>query len=116
MKKIFGFVLFGILLVTLAACTPGSKTDLGKPDTEMQLTAPGPNPELGKPVKEGKVAGLFTGLLHGLISPVTLIISFSNPAVQMYEVHNDGSMYNLGFLIGAIVLFAVLGFSGGRRR
>jgi hypothetical protein len=36
--------------------------------------------------------------------------------VQMYEVHNNGPMYNLGFLLGAIVLFAILGFSGGRRR
>ena len=54
--------------------------------------------------------------VHGLISVVTLIISFFKPEIQMYEVHNTGPLYNLGFLIGAILLFAILGFSGGRRR
>jgi hypothetical protein len=36
--------------------------------------------------------------------------------VQMYEVHNNGPMYSLGFLIGAILLFAILGFTGGSSR
>jgi len=116
MKKIFVFVLFTVLLVTLAACAPGSKVNLDKPDTEIQFTAPGPNPERHKPAENGSVAGLGTGLWHGLISVVTLIMSFFDPAVQMYEVHNSGPLYNLGFLIGAILLFAILGFSGGRRR
>ena len=116
MKKILGFVLFGIWLVTLAGCAPGSKVDLGKPDTEIQFTLPAPNPEQDKPAENGNVAGLGTGLWHGLISVVTLIISFFKPEIQMYEVHNTGPLYNLGFLIGAILLFAILGFSGGRRR
>ena len=116
MKKIPVFVLSAILLVTLAACAPGSSVKLDKPDTEIQFTMPGPNPELDKPVEKGSVAGLGTGLWHGLISVVTLILSFFNPTIQMYEVHNTGSLYNLGFLIGAILLFAILGFSGGRRR
>ena len=35
----------------------------------------------------------------------------------MYEVHNDGSQYNLGFFLGVIVLFIVLGalIGAGRR-
>jgi len=108
--------LFAVLLVTLTACAPGSKVNLDKPDTEIQFTTPGPNPEVDKPAENGSVAGLGTGLWHGLISVVTLIMSFFDPAVQMYEVHNSGPLYNLGFLIGAILLFAILGFSGGRRR
>jgi len=115
MKKILVFVLFGILLVTLVGCAPGSKVDLDKPDTEIQFTTPGTNPELDTPAENGNVAGLGTGLWHGLISVVTLIMSFFNPAVQMYEVHNTGPLYNLGFLLGAILLFGILGFSGGRR-
>ncbi len=116
MKKILIFVLSTALLVTLTACAPGTSVDLGKTDSEIQFTTPGPNPEQDKPAANGHVAGLGTGLWHGLISVVTLIMSFINPEIQMYEVHNSGRLYNLGFLIGSILLFAILGFSGGSRR
>jgi hypothetical protein len=116
MKKILVFVLFAMLLVTLAACAPGSSKELGKTDTAIQFTPPGPNPELNKPAKGGVVAGLFTGLWHGIISPVTLIVSFFNPEIQMYDVFNTGPLYNLGFLLGVAIVFLILGFSGGRGR
>ncbi len=116
MKKIFILVLFSILLVSLAACAPGAKINIDQMKSQMQFTMPGENPELDKQADNGLVAGLGTGLWHGFISPVTLIISFSNPVIQMYEVHNDGPLYNLGFLLGAILLVAILGFSGGSRR
>ena len=116
MKKILMFVLSIVLIAALTACAPGTSVDLDKADTEIQFNTPGVNPEEGKPAANGHVAGLGTGLWHGLISVVTLIMSFINPEIQMYEVHNSGRLYNLGFLIGAILLFAILGFSGGRRR
>jgi hypothetical protein len=117
MKKILVFVLFAVLFVTLAGCAPGTNVDFSDgPNSEMQFTTPGPNPELDTPAENGKVAGLGTGLWHGLISVVTLIVSFMNPEIQMYEVHNNGPLYNLGFLLGSILLFAILGFSGGSRR
>jgi len=117
MKKILVFVLCAVLLVTLAGCAPGTNVNPDdKANTEIQFTTPGTNPELNTPAENGHVAGLGTGLVHGLISVVTLIISFFNPDIQMYEVHNNGPMYNLGFLLGAILLFVILGFSGGSRR
>jgi hypothetical protein len=116
MKKILVFVLFAVLVATAAGCAPGTNVDLDAPDAEIQFTTPGPNPQVDKTAENGRVAGLGTGLWHGLISVVTLVISFFNPAIQMYEVHNTGPLYNLGFLIGAILLFGILGFSGGRRR
>jgi hypothetical protein len=117
MKKILVFVLFAVLLVALIGCAPGTNVDINdKSNTEIQFTTPGLNPELDTPAESGHVAGLDTGLWHGLISVVTLIVSFFNPAVQMYEVHNNGPLYNLGFLLGAIILFAILGFTGGSRR
>jgi hypothetical protein len=115
MNKILVFVLSALLLTTLTACA-GTNVELDQPDTEIQFTTPGPNPEQDTPAANGRVAGLGTGLWHGLISVVTLIMSFINPEIQMYEVHNSGNLYNVGFLIGAILLFAILGFSGGRRR
>jgi hypothetical protein len=116
MKKILALVLLVVLLVTLAACAPGSKVKLDKSNTEIQFTTPGPNPERDKPAESGLIAGLAMGFWHGLISPVTLIMSFLNPAIQMYEVHNNGAMYSLGFLLGVAIIFLILGFSGGRRR
>jgi hypothetical protein len=80
----------------------------------MQLTTPGPNPLVNEPAENGRVAGVAQGLWHGLISPVTAIGSFFNPAMQMYEVHNNGREYNLGFLIGVALVFLILGLIGGR--
>lgn len=116
MKKIFVLGLFIILLVSLAACAPGSNGQLPAADSKMDLTTPGPNPAADTAAENGRIAGLGTGLWHGLISIVTLIISFTNPDTQMYEVHNTGPLYNLGFLLGIALLFSLLGYSGGRRR
>lgn len=115
MKKIPALILVVVLLATLAGCAPGSTVKVPELNTEIQFTLPGPNPELDKPAANGKVPGFGTGLWHGLIALVTLFVSFFNPAIQMYEVHNNGSLYDLGFLLGAILLFTFLGFMGGRR-
>ena len=77
---------------------------------------PGPNALSNSPDRDGEVAGFWNGLWHGAISPVTFVISLFSDRVHIYEVHNTGAWYNLGFLIGASV---VLGGSGGgaaRRR
>ena len=87
MKKILAFVLLVVLLVTLAACAPGSKVKLDKSDTEMQFTTPGPNPERDKPAESGLIAGLAMGFWHGLISPVTLIMSFLNPVIPLVSAN-----------------------------
>ncbi len=34
----------------------------------------------------------------------------------MYEVHNIGSLYNLGFLLGVAIVFILLGALVGSRR
>ena len=105
-----------ILLVLVSGCAPGSSVEVNAPATSIQLTTPGPNPELDKPAENGQVAGVAQGLWHGLIAPVTLIGSFFNPAMEMYEVHNNGKEYNLGFLFGVALVFLILGLIGGRRR
>ncbi len=77
--------------------------------------APGPNPLKGTPRPDGKPAGFWLGLWHGLISPVTFIISLLSRSVQFYEVHNNGGWYNFGFVLGA-GLFLGGGIFGRRRR
>ena len=109
-------ILFTIGLVVLTACAPGTDIEVTTPETRLELTTPGPNPEVNKPDAEGLVAGAAQGLWHGIISPVTVIGSFFNPAMQMYEVHNNGREYNLGFFIGVALIFLLLGVIGGRWR
>jgi hydrogenase/urease accessory protein HupE len=58
------------------------------------------NPLTGSAGPQG-VAGLFTGLVHGLICPIAFVVSLFNHDVAMYEVHNSGGLYNFGFLLGA---------------
>jgi hypothetical protein len=114
MKKLLVSVLIGLFLLT--ACGPNSDLEVTTPQTTIRLSTPGPNPELNQPDEDGQVAGLISGLWHGLIAPVMLIGSFFNPAMQMYEVHNNGIEYNVGYLIGVAFVFLLLGVLGGRRR
>ncbi len=116
MKKVLAVTLSTILLLTLTGCAPGEKVEVTTPKSSIQLTMPGPNPEEDKPDDNGRVADVALGLWHGLIAPVTLIMSFFNPAIQMYEVHNNGNEYNLGFLVGVAVVFLFLGILGRGRR
>lgn len=109
-------ILIALLLVVVTACAPGSGVEVNVPSSSVLLTTPGPNPEMAKPDSAGRVAGIVQGLWHGLIAPITLIGSFFNPTWQIYEVHNDGTGYNLGYLFGVALVFLILGVIGGRRR
>ena len=115
MKKrliVFSLTLF----VLVAGCAPGSSVEVTTPETNVRLTTPGTNPLVNEAAENGVVAGVVQGLWHGIIAPVTLVMSFFNESVQMYEVHNNGREYNLGFLLGVALVFLVLGLSGRRWR
>jgi len=61
----------------------------------------GPNELEKMPNDQGKVAGFWKGIWHGLIAPITFIISIFSKSVRFYEVHNSGFWYNFGFVLGA---------------
>jgi hypothetical protein len=61
----------------------------------------GPNKLEKTPNEKGKIAGFWKGLWHGLIAPITFIISIFSKSVRFYEVHNSGFWYNFGFVLGA---------------
>ena len=120
MKKTLISVALLLVLLTLplmlAACAPGAEVEVNVPATTLELTTPGPNPLVNEADDNGRLAGAAQGLWHGLIAPVTLVGSFFNPALEMYEVHNNGREYNLGFLVGVALVFLLLGLIGGRWR
>jgi len=132
--KIIIFVVVVLMLVMVAGCAPGSVAqintpvpnakggtpapngEINVPGVNIQTYAPGPNPLVNTADAHGSPAGILLGIWHGIISPVTLVLSFVNKDAQMYEVHNNGSQYNLGFLIGMVILFIILGLLVGSRR
>jgi len=96
MKKSIVFSLILVSILILACCAPGPNTSEKTPDAD------------------GKIAGFWMGLWQGLISPVTFVISIFSKSVRLYEVHNNGFWYNLGFVIGA-GLFLQGGILGSRK-
>ena len=84
-------VLVLVLVLVLAACAAG-------PNDVALVDAP-------------QVAGFWLGLWHGAISPITFVVSMFNSGVNIYEVHNNGSWYNFGFMLGASVALSGAGRS-----
>jgi len=80
----------------------------------LAACAPGANPEVGNPAPDGDTAGFFLGLWHGIIAPVTFVISLFTDNVNIYDVHNVGNWYDFGFVLGGGMLFG--GGIFGRRR
>lgn len=60
--------------------------------------AAGPNELAGG--SGADVAGFWQGLWHGIIIPVTFVISLFSDDVNIYEVNNTGNWYDFGFMIG----------------
>jgi hypothetical protein len=79
--------LMVLLLVALAACVAG------------------PNPEVGSAAEGEVAAGFLFGLWHGIIAPVTFVVSLFSDNVNLYEVRNNGNWYDFGFVLGAGILF-----------
>ena len=63
--------------------------------------APGADPYAHAP----GAAGFWRGLWHGMIVPVTFVISLFSDHVGLYELHNNGGWYDFGFVIGASIAF-----------
>ncbi len=60
-------------------------------------------------------AGFLKGIWHGWIAPFSLIASiFTN--VRIYEVNNNGFLYDLGFYMAIISGFGGLAFSRRKSR
>lgn len=86
-------VLIGLIALILVGCAPS-------PYQVPQSVA------LSEPP-----AGFWLGLWHGIISPITFLVSLFNDSVAVYQVNNNGGWYNFGFLWGA----GALTFGASRR-
>ena len=86
-----------LVLCTLVACTPSA------------------NPLTDQVLADGSPAGFLFGVWHGFIVVLSFIISLFSDSVGVYEVHNTGWSYNLGYLLGLMMALGG-GGAGARRR
>ncbi len=106
-------------------CTPAGMSTMGRERWRWLLLlsivvfvascAPGANPHVHEAAAGGEPAGFWLGLWHGIVVWITFFVSLFNHGVSVYEVHNSGWPYNLGFVIGA-ACFHGGGASASRRR
>jgi hypothetical protein len=93
MKERLGLALVAVLLLALTSC------------------APGPNVQQGVAAQGGEIAGFWLGLWHGIIAPITFVISLFSDNVNV-----NGNWYNFGFVLGASIVFGGGPGAGARRR
>ncbi|NMA96428.1 MAG: hypothetical protein GX974_10345 [Clostridiales bacterium] len=65
---------------------------------------------------EEKKAGFISGVWHGWIAPISLILGFFDKNVRVYEVFNKGWGYDFGFYIAIISGFGGISFFRKKRR
>jgi hypothetical protein len=75
--------------------------------------AAGPNPQTGTATEHHGTAGFWLGIWHGFIAPFVFFVSLFKSGLNIYEVHNNGAWYNLGYLFG---LTCFLGGGGSKTR
>lgn len=87
MKTKLGILLVIILLmsITLTGCLPG--------DGKRTETKPG---------------NFLTGIWHGWVAPLSIIVGIFDKDIRVYEVHNTGWWYDFGFYIAIISGFGSL--------
>jgi hypothetical protein len=97
LKSLVGLTVFVLACIMISGC------------------APGPNKLVDTPDKSGRVAGFWHGLWHGFTVLFTFIISLFTDKVRIYDVHNSGSWYNFGYVIGVLFFFGGGSGEAGRR-
>ena len=78
-------VVLLLLVVVLAGCLPGDGAS-----------------------SSDEPAGFFSGVWHGWIAPISLIVSLFNEEIGIYEIDNTGGWYDFGFYLAIVGGFGSL--------
>lgn len=70
----------------------------------------------GQTYSEQEPAGFFSGIWHGWIAPISLIIGFFDSSIHIYEVRNTGWWYELGFYIAVISGFGGIALTRRKKK
>lgn len=93
LKKFLVAVLLLCIVFTLTACIPGDGSYTG-----------------------AKPANFLSGIWHGWIAPICLIVEIFNPNIRVYETANTGFWYDFGFYIAVISGFGGVALTRRARR
>ena len=93
MKNLILFLFIGLLMLSLAGCFPGGGSY--SPDDR---------------------AGFFSGVWHGWIAPLSLILGLFTDSVRVYEQNNTGWWYDFGFYIAVIAGFGGIALSRKKKK
>jgi hypothetical protein len=70
----------------------------------------------GSSYSPGEPAGFFSGVWHGWIAPLSLVVGIFKDGVRIYEPNNTGWWYDLGFYVAVIAGFGGIAlFRKGRK-
>jgi hypothetical protein len=61
-------------------------------------------------------AGFLMGIWHGWMAPISLIVALFDHDITIYEVHNTGWFYDLGYYMAVISGFGGIALSRKTRR
>lgn len=87
-KKLILLAVIAVTMLALTGCIPGD----GRNTTD-------------------ELAGFFWGIWHGWIAPISLIIGIFKDHIRVYEVHNTGWWYDVGFYMAVISGFGGISFT-----
>lgn len=82
-KSLFSAIMIILIVIIFSSCVAGPNSKWKEP------------PEPTEPPEAGFLAGLW----HGVIAVITLILGIFTD-IKVYEIHNSGWFYDLGFLLG----------------
>lgn len=88
LKKLILFILIISLLFVLTGCMPGDEK-----------------------YTEENPANFLSGIWHGWIAPISLIVSIGNNNTRIYETMNIGFWYDFGFYMAIISGFGGISLS-----
>lgn len=86
-------ILALLMLFTLSGCMPGDGSYM-----------------------DGHYANFLSGVWHGWIAPISLILGFFNNTIRIYEPYNTGWWYDFGFYIAIISGFGGLSLSRKKKK
>jgi hypothetical protein len=92
-QRLVFLVFCAAILATFSGCFPGGST-----------------------YSPQEPAGFFSGVWHGWIAPLSLIVGVFKDGVRIYEPNNTGWWYDLGFYVAVIAGFGGIAlFRKGRK-
>ena len=82
-----------LIIITLSGCFPG-----------------------GSAYSTHEPAGFFSGIWHGWIAPISLIVGLFKNGIRIYEPFNSGWWYDFGFYIAIVGGFGGIALSRKQKK